>query len=514
MPLVKFISITVLWTASAFAQWPDSPNFNLQICGAGGEQAITKIVATSGGGCYVSWFDNRGGGYGVYMQRLDASGNPMWANDGILIADRSYTWTMDFDLDVDAIGNAVVVYRKNMSGGDGIVVSSVSESGKIRWHTTVQNAGTFVASPVVTAIDNEIVVGWISDADSKFQRLNAKGATQWFPSPTVSDPAGGSFEVADLHPSIDGSVIAAFVQYTTFLGSKRLYAQRIGLQGNQVWSDPTAVMSNNSLQIGAYPDFVGDGNGGGMFTWYGVNPLQSYASHVLADGSHGYGGEVQIASSSSGTVRVNPVGVRDENELIVFFRPQESNQSSDGVAAQRLASDGSLLWGSAGITLKPISGSPQYGSFAAAKTKQGVTLFFTNAPSFGNDVIDGVSLNQNGEAQWSPEFVSVASTPSVKSRIAISSTGDGILLAWQDDRNGSNDIYAQRVNSDGSLGTAMLCVADIDGDGFVGVTDLLMVIDMWGNCPVKGSCDADMDGDNLVGVGELLTIIDMWGTCN
>mgnify|MGYP001993993617 FL=1 len=88
------------------------------------------------------------------------------------------------------------------------------------------------------------------------------------------------------------------------------------------------------------------------------------------------------------------------------------------------------------------------------------------------------------------------------------------MLAWQDDRNGSNDIYAQRVNSDGSLGTAMLCVGDIDGDGFVGVTDLLMVIDMWGNCPVKGSCDADLDGDNFVGVGDLLTIIDLWGACN
>jgi hypothetical protein len=514
MPLLKFISIPLLCSASVFGQWPDSPNFNLQICGASGEQAISKIVATQDGGCYVSWFDNRDGGYDVYMQRLDALGNPMWANDGILIADRSYSWTMDFDLDIDSLGNAVVVYRKNISGGDGIVVSSVSESGKIRWHKTVQNAGTFVASPVVTAIDNEIVVGWISDADSKFQRLNSKGATQWFPLPTVSDPAGGSFEVADLHPSIDGSVIASFVQYTTFLGSKQLYAQRIGLQGNQVWSDSTAVMSNNSLQIGAYPDFVRDGNGGGMFTWYGVSPLQVYASHVLFDGSHGYGGSIQVASSSGNTQRVNPIGCRDGDEFVVFFRPQDNNQSNDGVAAQRLASDGTLLWGSAGVVLKPTSSSPQYGSFATAKTDQGVALFFAEATSFGNDVIDGVSLNQNGELQWSPAFASVASTPSGKSRIAASSTGDGILLAWQDDRNGTNDIYAQRVNSNGSLGVTTPCVGDINGDSVVGVVDLLSVIDMWGNCPAKGSCDADLDGDNFVGVGDLLTIIDLWGACN
>ena len=179
-----------------------------------------------------------------------------------------------------------------------------------------------------------------------------------------------------------------------------------------------------------------------------------------------------------------------------------------------MASDGTLLWGSAGVVLKPTSSSPQYGSFATAKTDQGVALFFAEATSFGYDVIDGVSLNQNGELQWSPAFASVASTPSGKSRIAASSTGDGILLAWQDDRNGTNDIYAQRVNSNGSLGVTTPCVGDINGDSVVGVVDLLSVIDMWGNCPAKGSCDADLDGDNFVGVGDLLTIIDLWGACN
>ena len=52
-------------------------------------------------------------------------------------------------------------------------------------------------------------------------------------------------------------------------------------------------------------------------------------------------------------------------------------------------------------------------------------------------------------------------------------------------------------------------MADIDGDGFVGVSDLLFIIDAWGAC----ICDEDIDSDGIVGVSDLLLIIDAWGAC-
>mgnify|MGYP006444479917 FL=1 len=140
----------------------------------------------------------------------------------------------------------------------------------------------------------------------------------------------------------------------------------------------------------------------------------------------------------------------------------------------------------------------------------GITLFYGSSASFGSDVVQGVSLDGKGNMQWSPEFVSVASTPSSKSRMVAGTTSDGVILAWQDDRNGSNDIYAQRVNSDGSLGVASSCDGDVDGDGNVGVTDVLAVIGTWGPCE---NCTADIDGDGIVGVNDLLAIIGQWGAC-
>ena len=43
--------------SNTFAQWSTDPAVNLAVCDASGDQALAKIVSTSDGGCYVSWFD-------------------------------------------------------------------------------------------------------------------------------------------------------------------------------------------------------------------------------------------------------------------------------------------------------------------------------------------------------------------------------------------------------------------------------------------------------------------------
>ena len=52
---------------------------------------------------------------------------------------------------------------------------------------------------------------------------------------------------------------------------------------------------------------------------------------------------------------------------------------------------------------------------------------------------------------------------------------------------------------------------DLDGDGHVGVSDLLILLANWGPCPPKGDCPADLDGDGSVGVADLLILLSNWG---
>jgi len=54
------------------------------------------------------------------------------------------------------------------------------------------------------------------------------------------------------------------------------------------------------------------------------------------------------------------------------------------------------------------------------------------------------------------------------------------------------------------------CVEDVNGDGTVGVNDVLIVIAAWGPC--KG-CSADIDASGVVDVSDLLAVIAAWGDC-
>ena len=69
------------------------------------------------------------------------------------------------------------------------------------------------------------------------------------------------------------------------------------------------------------------------------------------------------------------------------------------------------------------------------------------------------------------------------------------------------DVKGQGQAIDGYLVGATVW-ADLDGDGIVGVEDLLIVISQWGTC---SGCVADIDGNGVVDIEDLLIVIANWG---
>ena len=49
-----------------------------------------------------------------------------------------------------------------------------------------------------------------------------------------------------------------------------------------------------------------------------------------------------------------------------------------------------------------------------------------------------------------------------------------------------------------------------DGDGFVGVIDLLQLLASWGACDAVLPCPADLDGDGAVGITDMLQLLAIW----
>ena len=70
-----------------------------------------------------------------------------------------------------------------------------------------------------------------------------------------------------------------------------------------------------------------------------------------------------------------------------------------------------------------------------------------------------------------------------------------------------------RVENGGLVGMANpvwlqhTIVGDIDGDGEIGITDLLSILETWGEC---SNCISDLDHDGFVGINDLLGLIALW----
>ena len=49
------------------------------------EQNLPQICSDGAGGVIITWKDNRSGDFDIYSQRIDAKGNKLWADEGVII---------------------------------------------------------------------------------------------------------------------------------------------------------------------------------------------------------------------------------------------------------------------------------------------------------------------------------------------------------------------------------------------------------------------------------------------
>ena len=83
----------------------------------------------------------------------------------------------------------------------------------------------------------------------------------------------------------------------------------------------------------------------------------------------------------------------------------------------------------------------------------------------------------------------------------------GVVTIREFDKAVAGDVEAIVFATDCDRG-ALAC--DFDGDGVVGVPDLLALLNTWGPCPNCSDCPADVNGDCQVGVPDLLTLLAEW----
>jgi hypothetical protein len=450
----------------ALAQWSEDPSMHVSVADGAGEQVQPKIVATADGGCYISWYSSQTG-YDVRLQRLDADGVEQWAHNGVLVADRNFSSTQDYDLDVDSSGHAVLAFRDDRFGGTLVTAQRVAPDGSFTWGANgIQfgNGTDFVGSPDIAATsDGDTVVAWTNNSDTKLARISAAGMVEW--ESTIAGNGTG-INLASMHGSDNGSVIVSWVQFAVFFDPKHLYAQKIDDMGDEAWASRVAVFDGGSLQFGNFPEFETDDSGGAVFSWYDTaNSLNVYVQRLGSDGSELYPHN-GIAASTNGRERVSPNATYDaqSDSVVVAWTELDNNQGSQGIFAQRIDSTGARQWGSDGVEISSIDALESLWAQPRALNDAIVIAWIEGAG--GGDQVLAHGLERDGSDAWSSSTVVATSASLDRTRLVSANGADGdVLAAWQSGPFGSADIEAHNVNADGSLGNQDGCRADLTMDG-------------------------------------------------
>jgi hypothetical protein len=218
---------------------------------------------------------------------------------------------------------------------------------------------------------------------------------------------------------------------------------------NAAWqTNGTAVCSASNGQTDAVT--VSDGAGGAIVAWAdqrsGSN-LDIYAQRISASGAmlwttNGVG--ICVASNDQD----NPKIVADgSGGAIIVWR--DSRSGSSDIYAQRISASGLVQWTANGVAICTASYGQEYHAVTSDAAGGAIIVW---ADQRGEFDIYAQRISSSGSVVWPSNGVMVCGAAATQDHPRIASDGSGgAIIAWDDARGASQDIYAQRVDASGSM---------------------------------------------------------------
>jgi hypothetical protein len=331
------------------------------------------------------------------------------------------------------------------------------------------------------------IVVWKDSRDSKngvyAQRMDRVGTALWMSGGvTLNLPSGNGVNEPRIVPDGSGGAVVAWVKSIV---SDDIYVQRVYSDGTLAWSPAsTGVGLCTEPQKQHYPQLVSDGDGGAIATWrdsrdVGTNGYDIYAQRVYSNGVVAWASSAVTVCAVAGhqqSVQMTSDGAG--GAIVTWQDSRDSGTTSTDIYVQRVGSSGNALWAANGVSLCATSGAQQQPRIAA----DGSGGAFVTWQDQGTQDIYAQRVLPDGTMAWPTGGVSVCTKSGTQGLPDIAPDGTGgALLAWRDERPGSNgrDIYAQRIDGGGNAlwqtDGVPLCLADyeqnyvkITSDGFGG----------------------------------------------
>jgi hypothetical protein len=431
-----------------------SPNISAT---SGSYQYSPQLVRDGSGGHVVVWEDHRSDNYDVYAQRVNGAGALQWSSDAVGISTVAAT-QFNPVIVADDSGGAIILWDDFRDGNRyQLFTQRVNHGGVVQWARDGLRVATGVRHQLgaVAVQDGSggVIVVWTDSLDEhvdlRAQRVNAKGETLWGSSGLIISNAPND----QYNPQIvsDGSDGAIVVWEDFRNGNADLYAQRVGRDGRVLWAANGIPVSRDSSAQND-PRMVIDGSGGAIIAWMDQrhDGQDIYAQRINGAGKALWNSDgVAVSVASHGQVEPRLTVVGDGGAIVGWTDTR--NQEQD-IYAQRVSSEGSLLWGAQGIPVCTAK-DEQSGLQMTPDGTGGAILAWEDRRNGANLDIFAQRISGSGVLQWASDGVPVAAADNNQSHVQLVDPGDGsFVLVWSDFRNAgpNNEVFAQRLNSAGA----------------------------------------------------------------
>jgi hypothetical protein len=260
--------------SNGLAQWA---NNGIAVCSKSLTQKGTKLISDGSGGAIIVWQDSVPGTTDIYAQRINSSGNILWASSGVPICAAPLKQIRP-RIQSDNAGGAFIVWQDRRSGLDyDVYAQRINSSGTVLWATdgiTVCNAVNTQSYPKLRGDGaGGIIVAWhdkrnVLDTDIYAQRVTSAGNVVWQVNGLAVCVAPDNQDELDMtNEGLTSGVIMCWTDHRSIIANNSdIYIQKIDLSGNPLWSS-NGVALTGALLDQKNPNVVGDGSGGAIVVW-------------------------------------------------------------------------------------------------------------------------------------------------------------------------------------------------------------------------------------------------------
>ncbi len=463
---LAFLSLSL----PAVAQWSADPLENLPIAKKAGEQVVPKIAARPDGGTWIGWYDNASGNYDVFVQRLDVEGIAQLADGGLPVSTHTQdSMVTDWDLISDAAGNAVLVFSDMRTGNLDVHAYKIGPGGEFLWGPDgirISLLDDYDPAPhLCEASDGDIVIVWGRSPSTGYgkicmQRVSPAGVLRFAAPLDIAGDANETPGFPLVVPAENGNVIVSWLRNTrSFTSPRHIRARKFAPDGTGVWASHVSVFDATAVPIGYWTTLLPDGAGGAVFGWHRSisNQYNSCVQRLDAAGLELFPHNGAIVSTNSGLHHIDPAFAfrPATGEIFVVWNERNLTQSQWGIYVQKFTAAGARAWGDYGLEIEPVTTLYKALPRCATLADGMVALWMDEPTGYNQDRLRAIRLDGAGVSVWTNGILDVATSPSTKSRHPVTIDGAGTLeTVWEDNRDGTPDLYAQNVNADGSLGPA------------------------------------------------------------